>query len=683
MLSNSSSLITSQILHRSINLLIISVALLISSRCQSQVIPTGLLEETPPRSANTSSGTGPLSPSDLVAGPFSLSGSSAYGICYMPGNNPWGLPILVVAELFSAESWVYNALDLTPLSSIPNPPSGISVTGVTTDGTYLYWGVINPPGPNELWRSNPDGSSAFLLGEADIQGGGFIGGLCWDGNQGIWANDITADQYDLLSISDGTYLGVSVDHPDGGGMGNGLAFRADCQRLAIPHGHDFSGRVTTISSTSTQSSIPLGPVDISENGFFINGIESSRPAVDPMADPFGIFTYWVVDNSSNTISVVEGHDGCPTLIDPIQEFECSADSDGVIQVTWNRSSQIENMEIRLDGILMATVPASQGNWTGVSPTLPDVLRIQIQGFNGNNWTPPTHCDLVLPGCNPSVMDVAHVTNTEELALGTPFCGDLNGHLEQSYWRSFSPCLSPFSLSDGLILESIRLGIEQSDPAPGMQTQPLVLKIYQDPDGGDVGPISTLVLLHEQVFLAPALSMNHLCVTLDAPLTIPCDLDVVVEIFLPDGSLDGHVFVLGSNSNGESHETWLSAPGCSIDSPTPLSNLGYINRHIVMQFRGSLPDSNFTRGDINSDNSINLVDAVLLLEALFTPGAEPLNCQDAADGNDDEGVNLADAIFILSYLFIPGSPEIPDPTTSCGPDPTSPTLLDCQIHPNCP
>jgi len=178
-------------------------------------------------------------------------------------------------------------------------------------------------------------------------------------------------------------------------------------------------------------------------------------------------------------------------------------------------------------------------------------------------------------------------------------------------------------------------------------------------------------------------MNHLCVTLDAPLTIPCDLDVVVEIFLPDGSLDGHVFILGSNANGESQETWLSAPGCSIDAPTPLSNLGYINRHIVMQFRGSLPDSNFTRGDINSDNSINLVDAVLLLEALFTPGAEPLNCRDAADGNDDEGVNLADAIFILSYLFIPGSPAIPDPTTFCGPDPTSPTLLDCQIHPNCP
>ena len=660
-------------------LVLILIIEFIASDVMAQGIPRGLLEQD----RNSATSTAPMNPSDLLAGPFPLSGSSAYGICFMPDNNPWAQPIVVVAELFSAESWVYDALTLAPIGPILNPPAGISVTGVTTDGTWLYWGVINPPGPNEIWRSNPDGTDPLLVGIADIQGGGFIGGLSWDGADGIWAADITADRYDLLSINDGSYLGNSVNHPDGNGLGNGLAFRADCNRLSIPHGHDLAGRVTTLSSVSTQSSIALAPVDLSNHGFFINGVESSRPASAPTADPFGFPSYWVVDNSSNTISVVEGHDDCPTLIPALSGFSCSSLSDGTLLASWDPGTTADSVEIRVNGILVDTVPANSGSWAGVTTNLPSLIRIEAQGFSGNSWTPSVSCDLLAPGCDPASVEISHSVDTESFTQGTPFCGDATGHQAQSLWRLLSPCESPFLLSNGMVLEAIRVGIENSNPGTGFTTQPLVLRIYEDQTGSGINDPSLLDLIHEQTYEIPALETSHMCLTLDNPVELPCGMNVIVEFHLPDGTANGHLLILGTNDSGESDPTRFSAPFCGNDLPVPLSDLGYPDAHLIASFRGSFIASPFRRGDINGDDSVNLADGIFLLESLFVPGSAMVNCRDAADCNDDEGVNLADAIYLLSHLFVPGSPGLPEPEGACGEDPTEAALLTCDESVNCP
>lgn len=77
--------------------------------------------------------------------------------------------------------------------------------------------------------------------------------------------------------------------------------------------------------------------------------------------------------------------------------------------------------------------------------------------------------------------------------------------------------------------------------------------------------------------------------------------------------------------------------------------------------------NFRRGDSNRDGSMNIADAVYILQNLFAQGPKIL-CPDAADANDDEGVNIADAVYILQRLFAQG-PAIPAPSPGCGPDPT--------------
>ncbi len=88
---------------------------------------------------------------------------------------------------------------------------------------------------------------------------------------------------------------------------------------------------------------------------------------------------------------------------------------------------------------------------------------------------------------------------------------------------------------------------------------------------------------------------------------------------------------------------------------------------------------FKRGDSNADGTLDLSDAVFILDYLFAGGAQP-PCMDAADSNDDGFVDISDCMKILMYLF-GGRPQPPDPFSDCGTDPTDDTL-DCTSFPPC-
>jgi len=82
--------------------------------------------------------------------------------------------------------------------------------------------------------------------------------------------------------------------------------------------------------------------------------------------------------------------------------------------------------------------------------------------------------------------------------------------------------------------------------------------------------------------------------------------------------------------------------------------------------------NFIRGDASDDGQVDIADAVTTLQFLFSNGI--LNCQLSGDTNDDDALDIADAIALLQALFGSGN-SIPEPTGSCGVDPTVGTL-DC-------
>jgi hypothetical protein len=85
---------------------------------------------------------------------------------------------------------------------------------------------------------------------------------------------------------------------------------------------------------------------------------------------------------------------------------------------------------------------------------------------------------------------------------------------------------------------------------------------------------------------------------------------------------------------------------------------------------------FRRGDSNSDDAVDLSDALHTLGNIFL-GIGVIDCPDAADANDDLAVDLTDPIFELVYLFLGGeAPAAPRPHT-CGVDPTEDSLGSCE------
>ena len=89
---------------------------------------------------------------------------------------------------------------------------------------------------------------------------------------------------------------------------------------------------------------------------------------------------------------------------------------------------------------------------------------------------------------------------------------------------------------------------------------------------------------------------------------------------------------------------------------------------------------FLRGDGNDDGTIDLTDAITILNYLFLGGVVP-GCLDAADADDDDEIQLTDGIYTLSFLFSGGAPP-PAPWPGCGEDPTA-EGLDCAAHESCP
>ena len=89
-------------------------------------------------------------------------------------------------------------------------------------------------------------------------------------------------------------------------------------------------------------------------------------------------------------------------------------------------------------------------------------------------------------------------------------------------------------------------------------------------------------------------------------------------------------------------------------------------HIAM-FAGSGPDSiqsTFVRGDVNDDGQVNIADAILILQLGFGLTSAPF-CRDAADVAADGTLEpISDAVSLLAALFTPGANPIPAPFPNC-------------------
>ncbi len=67
-----------------------------------------------------------------------------------------------------------------------------------------------------------------------------------------------------------------------------------------------------------------------------------------------------------------------------------------------------------------------------------------------------------------------------------------------------------------------------------------------------------------------------------------------------------------------------------------------------------PDCQGLCGDANHDATVNVSDAVYIINYVFVGGAPPQPVQACGDANTDSGVNVSDAVYVINYVFIGGS-----------------------------
>ncbi len=214
--------------------------------------------------------------------------------------------------------------------------------------------------------------------------------------------------------------------------------------------------------------------------------------------------------------------------------------------------------------------------------------------------------------------------------------------------SLGPGGEPLALFE---MGSITAGALLTDPATlnigiGIPLQGVVLE-------GTVAPNATSFTSAPIAGAVPGLLFDQI----PAPFPFSGTLTDVLTLFgiTPDVDIDGDMI-----NDAYSIEIVLDAVSCVILPPVfaPM----------------------FVRGDVTDDGLINLVDAIVLLDELFSGGV-PAECEDAADINDDGQKNLADPIILLNYLFT-GGPAPSSPFPACGSDSTA-SSLTCDMALSCP
>ncbi len=180
----------------------------------------------------------------------------------------------------------------------------------------------------------------------------------------------------------------------------------------------------------------------------------------------------------------------------------------------------------------------------------------------------------LGGCGS--VTLTHSASQVITALNSVSCNAGGLHAENSYYRVFD--LAAFGQADFDVC-SVEIGVEQAAGAGG--SQPIEIRLYTTPTGtfpgGALTSIGTLVTAIADQSLTLA----------DFPVAGYADagLDLVVEVFTPDGQAAGNSFFIGSNASGQTGPSYIRAPTCGATVPTNLAGLGFPGMHIVMNVHG--------------------------------------------------------------------------------------------------
>lgn len=289
---------------RSMGLILILLSFTSGGIAQSTTPSASLsLTEALTSPVHGSVGAGAPFGANVVNGPMALPTLDPLGICYDAAGAVHGVATIYVVELNAGTTYLIDATNFTVLGTIPNPQGNAETTGITTDGTTLYWAVNG-----DLYSTTMNGTSPTLRGALALPGtSGQAADICLGPGGDLWVVDNVNDQYSQHSLADGSFLGGVISNPSGAGsFGNGIAFRTDCSLFEAPHGTLASAQVSTISTLDPSTGDALSATPVGSLGMFVNGIEAV--ATSPTSGSASLF---VVENFTNSLYEIAAAPPCP------------------------------------------------------------------------------------------------------------------------------------------------------------------------------------------------------------------------------------------------------------------------------------------------------------------------------------------------------------------------------------
>ena len=185
------------------------------------------------------------------------------------------------------------------------------------------------------------------------------------------------------------------------------------------------------------------------------------------------------------------------------------------------------------------------------------------------------------------------------------------HVDSSYIRRYDVASNCGSMT-GMLVTGASFGIENAVGGTGVQ--PANVRIYTIAPA-DMLLFANLTMLHDESIMITDQMAAIMSVQFSAPVSVPAGVDVVIELFTPNGTgAANNVFFIGSNAGGQSAPSYLAAAGCGTPEPTDLANLGmgFPNMHIILDLESNtagIANSYCTPAVVNSSGAPAIMTAI--------------------------------------------------------------------------
>lgn len=156
------------------------------------------------------------------------------------------------------------------------------------------------------------------------------------------------------------------------------------------------------------------------------------------------------------------------------------------------------------------------------------------------------------------------------------CNNGGIHTDNYYSRVFGTAVIP----TGFSICQVQVGVELASSNGG--EQPLTVNLYSHT--GAAYPNGTLT----PVGTANSNVTDQAATIISVPVSgsVSAGDDLVVEIFTPEGSATNNSLFIGSNQDAETGPSFFKASPCGVSVPTPTSELGFPNMHVVLNVLGT-------------------------------------------------------------------------------------------------